>query len=162
EFAELLAQLNCAMTALLHLEALHSFDLKEDDLPQLAEYEFQSAIANGLQGTEFESLLDEFEFQPNREAFMLDIVGNTVCADLLDYAKRDSHFAGLRLDYDSDRIAENFTLVSLDASAYELNRSRGSGSKSPLITRTLPAGRSDPFAGWCLRTAISLVSHKYR
>lgn len=57
----------------------------------------------------------------------LDIVGNTVCADLLDYAQRDSHFAGLRLDYDSDRIAETFTLVTFDATTYELSHPQPEG-----------------------------------
>ncbi len=161
ELAELFAQLGCAMTALLHLEALHKPTLTERDLPNEGEYEFQVAIRLALTGTAFEGLLREFEFKPNREAFMLDVVGNTVCADLLDYAKRDSHFAGLHLDYDADRIAENFTLVSLDASAYELSHPQINGGSASHRGK-VPKGRSDPFAGWCLRTAISLVSHKYR
>ncbi len=33
-------------------------------------------------------------------AFVADIVGNTVCADLLDYLRRDIMFAGLKDDYD--------------------------------------------------------------
>lgn len=162
DVAELLAQLNCAMTALLHLEGLHKMDLSEKDLPEDREYEFQSAIRTALEGTEFEPMLNEFRFQPNRDAFMLDIVGNTVCADLLDYAKRDSHFAGLCLDYDSDRIAENFTLVNLDESEYEKENSNGDGDGHHPKGRVLPPGLRDPFAGDCLRTAISLVSHKYR
>jgi HD superfamily phosphohydrolase len=160
EFAELLAQLGCAMTALLHLEALHKMVLTEQDLPQEGEYEFQVAIRAALSQTVFEPLLQEFEFQPSRDAFMLDIVGNTVCADLLDYAQRDSHFAGLRLDYDSDRIAENFTLVSFDASAYEVSHPQTEGGGD--LRRSMPKGVADPFEGWCLRTAISLFSHKYR
>ncbi len=104
--------------------------------------------------------MNDFEFNPRRDAFMLDIVGNTVCADLLDYAQRDSHFAGLRLDYDSDRIAENFTLVSFDASTYELSHPHPEGVTA--LRRTVPKGNPDPFEGWCLRTAISLFSHKYR
>ena len=158
--AELLAQLRCAMTALLHLEALHKTELSPSDLPADAEYPFQAAVRIALTGTAYEGLLQTYEFRANREAFMLDIVGNTVCADLLDYAKRDSHFAGLRLDYDPDRIAENFTLVSFDAAAYEISHSASNGNAS--LGRKVPDGRSDPFAGWCLRTAISLISHKYR
>ena len=161
DIAEMFAQLGCAMTSLLHLEALHKMVLKECDLPQTGEYEFQVAIRTALQATDFDHLLQEFEFHPNRDAFMLDIVGNTVCADLLDYAKRDSHFAGLRLDYDSDRIAENFTLVSLDESAYEVSHPPTDGRSEARESRT-PEGFSDPFEGWCFRTAISLVSHKYR
>lgn len=158
DVAELLAQMNCAMTALLHLEALHKMDLQEKHLPRASGYEFQSVVRYALADTEFEPLLNAFEFQPQRDAFMLDIVGNTVCADLLDYAKRDSHFAGLKLDYDTGRIAENFTLIAIDEGEYERRNGQG-GDRS---ARSLPAGFKDPFAGRCLRTAISLVSHKYR
>ncbi|MGA8300125.1 MAG: hypothetical protein WB817_11620 [Terriglobales bacterium] len=159
-FAELLAQLGCAMHALLHLEALHKMAPAPEELPKEEEYDFQAAIRIALTQTDFEPLLQEFEFTPMRDAFMLDIVGNTVCADLLDYAQRDSHFAGLRLDYDSNRIAENFTLVSFDQSAYELSHRQTDGDGD--LRRKMPDGRNDPFEGWCLRTAISLFSHKYR
>jgi HD superfamily phosphohydrolase len=160
EIAEMLAQLGCAMTSLLYLEALHKSVPERTDLPDGQEYPFQAAIRTALSDTGFEHLLPEFEFQPSRDAFMLDIVGNTVCADLLDYAQRDSHFAGLRLDYDSDRIAENFTLVSFDASAYEISHPPTQGGSD--LRRSMPEGAVDPFEGWCLRTAISLFSHKYR
>jgi len=160
EFAELLAQLGCAMRALLHLEALHKMNPAPAELPTEEEYDFQAAIRIALAQTAFEPLVQEFEFRPMRDAFMLDIVGNTVCADLLDYAQRDSHFAGLRLDYDSNRIAENFTLVSFDQSAYELSHRQAEGDGD--LRRKMPEGVDDPFEGWCLRTAISLFSHKYR
>lgn len=78
------------MTALLHLEALHKMTPAPEELPKEEEYDFQAAIRIALVQTAFESLLQEFEFRPMRDAFMLDIVGNTVCADLLDYAQRDS------------------------------------------------------------------------
>jgi len=159
EIGELFAHLRCAMTALLHLETLHKNALSKPDLPEQNEYGFQTAVQVALAGTKFERLLGEFEFQPQRDAFMLDIVGNTVCADLLDYAKRDSHFAGLRLDYDPDRIAENFTLVSHDASGYEVSHRQADNGSG---IRRMPEGAADPFEGWCLRTAISLFSHKYR
>ena len=158
--AEMLAQLGCAMTALLHLEVLHQTASSNDDLrPRDAAYPFQEIIRTALEETKFSHLLAEFTFDPQRDAFMLDIVGNTVCADLLDYACRDSHYSGLRLDYDSDRIAENFSLVSVDATAYEINH------RHPLSAdgaRRSAEAHRNPFDGWCLRAAISLVSHKYR
>jgi HD superfamily phosphohydrolase len=160
DIAEMLAQLRCAMTALLHLEALHKAVVKERHLPRKEGYAFETAIRIALSGTSYESFLYAFEFEARRDAFMLDIVGNTVCADLLDYAQRDSHFAGLRLDYDADRIAENFTLVSFDASAYELSHPQADGVTTS--RQRVPDGIDDPFEGWCLRTAISLFSHKYR
>ena len=160
EFAELLAQLGCAMRALLYLEVLHKAAPRREDVPQEEEYDFETAIRVALTQTPFEPLLQDYKFQPRRDAFMLDIVGNTVCADLLDYAERDSHFAGLRLDYDSDRIAENFTLVGFDASGYELSHPGAEGDGD--LRRQMPDSTADPFEGWCLRSAISLFSHKYR
>lgn len=160
EIAEMYASLHCAMTSLLHLQVLHEPVPTKADIPEDTEYPFQEAIRRALDGTKFAHLLSECKFDPQRDAYMLDVVGNTVCADLLDYAQRDSHFAGLRLDYDSDRIAENFTIVPIDASAYELNHPGPSGG-----IRTTRQGNDhprSPFEGWCLRAAISLVSHKYR
>jgi hypothetical protein len=154
DLAILLAQMDSAMTALLHLEILHAKDPEPEDTPRDAEYPFQVAIRGGLGGSPYAHFLQRWRFEPHRDAYMLDVVGNTVCADLLDYAKRDSHFSGLKLDYDPDRIAENFTLVSWNAGAYDLERT---GQQRLASER----GR-DPFDGWCLRTAISLVSHKFR
>jgi hypothetical protein len=88
----------------------------------------------------------EGRFLLQRDAFLLDVIGNTICADLLDYAKRDSHFAGLRLDYDVDRIVENFTLVSHSRNRSEEELKRGDfRSLEPI-----------------LRTGISIFSHKLR
>jgi len=42
---------------------------------------------------------DKAHLEPSY-AFVADIVGNTVCADLLDYLRRDIMFAGLNDDYD--------------------------------------------------------------
>lgn len=39
-----------------------------------------------------------------------DIVGNTICADLLDYLLRDSYFAGLRLSQEV-RLINNFAII---------------------------------------------------
>jgi len=39
-----------------------------------------------------------------------DIVGNTICADLLDYVLRDSYFAGLKLSQEV-RLINNFAIV---------------------------------------------------
>lgn len=44
------------------------------------------------------------------EPFIADIVGNTICADLLDYLKRDIYFTGLAGGYD-DRVFSYFTIM---------------------------------------------------
>jgi HD superfamily phosphohydrolase len=159
--AEMFAHLGYAMHALLHLEVLHAREIREDDLPEAAEYQFQQVVRIGLEGTSYASLLERFRFEPHLDAYMLDIVGNTVCADLLDYAGRDSHYAGLRLSYDPDRIAENFTLIFKEVPCQERKNTNERGNFNGTNGKHSTHPRS-PFEGWCLRTAISLVSHKYR
>lgn len=158
--AEMFADLAYAMTALLHLEVLHAKELKPEIVPKATPYQFEELVRMALEGTQFASLNQEFVFEPHRDAFMLDIVGNTVCADLLDYARRDSHFAGLKLGYDAERIAENFTLVPFRTKATPGKKPNGPAAPE---ANGMPAeGFRNPFDGWCLRTAISLFSHKYR
>lgn len=45
-----------------------------------------------------------------KNPYVGDIVGNTICADLLDYLKRDSHFTGFKLTYDP-RIMKDFAII---------------------------------------------------
>ncbi len=156
ELINLFRDLRFAMRALLWLDALHKDNL--DDLlppssPDRSNRKSNPILPDGTYG--FEKLIDRVlalagepvvaedeRFVLQRDAFLLDIIGNTICADLLDYAKRDSHFAGLKLDYDVDRIVENFTIVP-----YRRPRKGNAGY-----------ARLEPF----LRTAISIFSHKLR
>jgi HD superfamily phosphohydrolase len=158
--AEMFADLAYAMTALLHLEVLHAKELKQEIVPEATGHQFQELVRFALEGTQFASLNQGFTFEPHRDAFMLDIVGNTVCADLLDYARRDSHFAGLKLGYDAERIAENFVLVPFETKPNSRNRPSRLGTSE--ANGRGGEGLHNPFDGWCIRTAISLVSHKYR
>ena len=113
------------------------------------EYPFERLIEAVLRAAKTELPGDEERFHLQRDAFLLDVIGNTICADLLDYARRDSHYAGLRLDYDVDRIVENFTLVS--------HRADHSAARQK-DNADVDLGTLDPF----LRTAISIFSHKLR
>ena len=152
EVLELLVELNFAMTALLHLELLHENSPEPKHFPRQEGHDFQRLLRSIIKACG-KTLSSTRQFQPARDAFMLDIVGNTVCADLLDYAKRDSHYSNLKLDYDPDRIAENFTIVNWNPSEYN----GGDGKDRRKVT-----GQTDPFSGFALRTAISLFSHKLR
>lgn len=138
--------LSFAMRATLFLEAAHKPNVDIGLVPD-PEYAFDR-----LFGQIFLKLdvipMDPEAFVPHRDAFMLDVIGNTICADLLDYAKRDSVSAGLKLDYDASRIIENFTLVS-----YE----EGDGT-----TVKGDHDQEHPFANLCIRTAISIFGHKLR
>ena len=154
ELIRLFRDLRFAMRALLWLDALHK-DRLQDLLPgvppadrQISEdgsYPFERLIDLVLSKVEDERQPD-LPFMLQRDAFLLDVIGNTICADLLDYAKRDSHFAGLKLDYDVDRIVENFTLVSHHR------------DRQPNGAFAAEYGALEPM----LRTAISIFSHKLR
>ena len=48
---------------------------------------------------------------PKSKAFRADIVANTVCADLLDYLRRDFYHLGIEYNFD-DRIFEYMTLAT--------------------------------------------------
>jgi HD superfamily phosphohydrolase len=154
ELEQLFRHLRFAMRALLWLDALHK-DRLDDLQPHNSEphtilpdgeYPFERLIDAALRAAALPLPAPSDRFHLQKDAFLLDVIGNTICADLLDYAKRDSHFAGLRLDYDVDRIVENFTVVS-----YRRPRS---------VTEKKKQGysRIDPI----LRTAISIFSHKLR
>jgi HD superfamily phosphohydrolase len=152
DIAQFLAQLAEAMRALLYLDVLHAEEISAEQCPSEAPYAFEQLIHAVLEGLNRAHLREKYRFDKHRDAYMLDIIGNTVCADLLDYAQRDSHFAGIKLGYDSDRIAENFTLVSWELG---LKGRRLKEGEDPKITK-------DPFPGRSIRTAISLYSHKLR
>lgn len=51
----------------------------------------------------------EEEIHNLKHPYIADIVGNTICADLLDYLKRDSYYTGLKMIYDS-RILSYFVI----------------------------------------------------
>lgn len=132
EMGELLAQTGMAMTALLHLKYF------EVQRPAETRYPFQTALETWLHAVGYADLVTTYKFDIYRDAWMLDVVGNTVCADLLDYAKRDARNAGIKLDFDDRRIAENFTIVSW---------SRFEGEREEVAY---------------LRAAVSVFSHKLR
>ena len=48
----------------------------------------------------------------HRDLFMVDLLGNTICADLLDYARRDPDSAGLKVQFD-DRFLRYLCVVSV-------------------------------------------------
>lgn len=50
------------------------------------------------------------EFSSVHDHFLIDAIGNTICADLLDYSRRDMRMANIAGDYD-DRIFKWFALA---------------------------------------------------
>lgn len=142
----LIADLRFAMRALLYLELLHRHEPKLKHVPDRdGEYPVEKLLSGVLQQACDDKYQVQAAFVPAQHAYLLDVIGNTICADLLDYARRDSFFANLKLDYDGDRIVENMTLV-----AYEDNE------------RQWALEGPDPFAGTVLRTGMGMFSHKLR
>lgn len=83
-----------------------------------------------------ESSIVELPLVIHRDMFMVDIVGNTICADLLDYARRDADNAGLHVQYD-DRFLRYLCVVSVE-------------------------GGLSPTKQVCIRTAIQIFTDKMR
>lgn len=56
-------------------------------------------------------LLDHQTSPPPERVFLRQIISHTICADLLDYLRRDARYCGLNLDYD-DRIFRYFKVLN--------------------------------------------------
>jgi HD superfamily phosphohydrolase len=127
-----LRDLELAFRLLLHLDGMHGNATETE------------ATAEPLLVTRAVDILDRLvgrssvpkEFVFHRDMFMLDLVGNTICADLLDYARRDADNAGLRVQFD-DRFLRYLGVASV---RNELS----------------PTSRA------CIRTAIQIFTNKMR
>lgn len=92
KLAKFLRELEFASKALLHLEWAHgSKKLKAATSPKLIVTEICEAL---------DPKSKSLAFTPHLDLFLLDLIGNTICADLLDYAKRDATNAGLKYGFD--------------------------------------------------------------
>lgn len=112
KYEEFLIEIETSMIALFYLDDLHKnrinvskYKSKRDDAIS------KLLISKVIQSCDINRNEKQMEFDVYLDAFTLDIIGNTICADLLDYAKRDCKQAGLIYDYD-DRLFKYFTLVS--------------------------------------------------
>ncbi|MEW6410930.1 MAG: HD domain-containing protein [Candidatus Zixiibacteriota bacterium] len=120
EIHTFLVNLERAMVALFYLDDVHKerngddkgAEQERNDARQKAIGELFISVV--LSQCEITAGPDQPAFNLDLDAFSLDIIGNTICADLLDYAKRDSRMSGLHYDYD-DRIFRYFSLVSYKA-----------------------------------------------
>lgn len=121
-----LRDLELAFRLLLHLDFAHSADHQFNE-PDLLVTKVTNAIDAGQHAR---------EFVLHRDMFMIDLVGNTMCADLLDYARRDADNAGLRIQFD-DRFLRYLCLVSVE-------------------------GSLSPDKRMCIRTAVQIFTDKMR
>jgi len=68
-----------------------------------------------------------------KEKLLANIVGNTICADLLDYLKRDPYFTGIRHTYDEKIIAA----FEVKDSRIFLNLVEGTGLRRSVLSEIL-------------------------
>lgn len=85
-------------------ERLKHYIGEDSDIARvLGAKELYKAVVSALRA------LETGESQGETPLFVADIVGNTICADLLDYLKRDGLACGLNLEYD-ERVFKYFAI----------------------------------------------------
>jgi HD superfamily phosphohydrolase len=124
--AQRLTDLHLAFLSMLHIEYLHDHEAEPPKTPLVVTTVLAKLAPH----------LPVADHVIHRDAIFVDIVGNTICADLIDYAERDSANAGLRVQFDV-RLMRYIAAVSVD------------GSLSP-------SGKS------CIRLAIQFFTNKMR
>jgi len=99
-----LRHLELALLLLLRIEFLHETDHERvPEAPAL----LISAVVRKI-----DPALPAADLVLHRDALFVDIVGNTICADLLDYARRDADNSALRVQFD-DRLIRYLCAVSV-------------------------------------------------
>jgi len=72
-------------------------------------------LAETLRGSEAGRLalrvLDPAGLLPDELRYMADVVAGTICADLLDYLRRDNYYCGLKYEFD-ERVYDYFRVVN--------------------------------------------------
>lgn len=87
------------------------FDRHDEDPLRLEYFLSQQPVKDAVNGLTEPNLIRGILLNdPSAPKFARSLVTGTVCADLLDYLKRDALFSGLALDYD-DRLYHYFDLV---------------------------------------------------
>jgi HD superfamily phosphohydrolase len=128
KLAQYLRFLELAFLLLLHLDFVHK--------PESPLTEISTNLLVGEAAELIYPATAPLDFVLHRDMYMIDLVGNTICADLLDYARRDADNAGLRVQFD-DRFLRYLCLVSVE-------------------------DQLSPTHGPCIRTAIQIFTQKMR
>lgn len=124
-----LRELEITLRLLLRLEFIHD-EPEKRLVPQPEQLYVSDAIAI------LKPDIEPLDLVLHRDAFVIDMVGNTICADLLDYGRRDAANAGLKVQFD-ERLIKYLTIVSV------------SGQLSPTLRP-------------CLRIALQFFTDKMR
>lgn len=112
----LLRELELAFKLLLCLEGAHldqsGKKTRTQELQQLTIGDTENLLISRMLKA-IPSALPAIDLEIHRDLFCIDIVGNTICADLIDYARRDSSNAGLKVSFD-ERLLRYLCIVSVD------------------------------------------------
>ena len=92
------------MVLLAHIEFVHKHG--EHDIPS------PPSLIIGDVAARISTAAPSIDFSLHRDIYLIDMVGNTICADLLDYARRDSANAGLKVQFD-ERLIRYLSVVSV-------------------------------------------------
>lgn len=132
-----LKDLELACRLLLCLEGTHSKSEKPDDQTDrlLSGRTRPLLISEVIR--EIEPLAPPLDLIIHRDLFLIDLVGNTICADLIDYARRDAANAGVRASFDQ-RLIRYICVVSVSGVEF------------------VPGGKR------AIRTAIQIFTNKLR
>jgi hypothetical protein len=125
--AQRLRELELALKLLLQIEFAHG---KPTSVP------VPETLLAGIAANIIDPSVPPTDLILHRDLFMVDLVGNTICADLLDYARRDPDNAGLKVQFD-DRFLRYLCVVSVK-------------------------GELSPTERPCVRTAIQIFTDKMR
>lgn len=95
--------------------------------------------------------------------FIVDIVGNTICADLLDYLKRDAYNTGLKMTYDP-RVLTYFVLVK---QTKKIDDNNVEGLRAAILLEKKPGKIKHDILNYCvdllrLRYSLAEKSHYHR
>jgi len=99
-----LRDLEVALRLLLQIEFLHKTD--NERVPESPPLLISAVVSK------MDPDLPPVDLVLHRDAILVDIVGNTICADLLDYARRDADNAALKVQFD-DRLIRYLCAVSV-------------------------------------------------
>jgi HD superfamily phosphohydrolase len=103
--ATFLRQMELAMVLLTYIEFMHKRGQSAvPAAPVLLVSDLARRISKKVQ---------PLDFHLHRDAYLIDMVGNTICADLLDYARRDAANAGLKVQFD-ERLIRYLSVVSVE------------------------------------------------
>ena len=155
--AEMFAHLDCAMTALLHLEELHKESPKETHIPNLGGYDFQRALRQGLEESKFTycSKISSFFHSETHSCWIsLEILFAPTCSIMLDETATMQAYVsistpiGLRQEF-HDR-GSRCSIVRSEPSSIRRPQRRVSQEtkgqiRSAPIRRLVPEGRHLPF-----------------